>query len=371
MAAFCLQVFSQMLNKRIFWIVCLLAFLPGCATISGWRDAAALKAGYTSKAKAELELSQVKSSFDVKLTTSENNIKLANEKVIQGLMDKLQNGGDLLYGADFANWVSVVKPDRTRIIMDNKINETRVLMPPPTVKAMAAQNENVRKQLDETLTSLDELKMEHQKTIDEMKVISDKEKQSEVDLANAKQIKRDLEKQKSNAILAKENALQEISNQVIAQEHERGDNAKARQATLEKMSLYAGLFSVLCFAGAIYLPIYKAQIGILGIIVGMAAVGIWYITPLICGITALVIITGILGWMIYNHNIATKTNTALVNAVQDVKEKAPEIYTTTIKPALTAWTTTYTKDSTGATITIPDKSVTANIDSHLVASNRV
>lgn len=355
---------------RILLASCLL-ILSGCSLISQYRDAAALKVGYQRKVVAESLVEQVKKEFDAKLAANAADQETKQAAATNGLKDEIQSAANSLYAAHLAAILNP-HPDRTHLVVDNKVTEAQAaLKVPPTIEAMTAANAEIKRLLDETQTSLEQLKAEHEKDMGEAKQVADRATKAEQDLAAAKQAKIDIEKAKAAELAIKQADLDKVNNAVIAAEHARGDDAKARQATLEKLSWAAGVLAALCFAGAVFSPICKMELGAFGAIMAVGAVGIWYLTPVVVLVIVLAVVAVIIGKMVYSHNVANKTNTALVNAVQDVKDKAPEVYAATVKPALTAWTTKYAKDATGATVAVPDASVTANIDAHLVAANRV
>lgn len=353
---------SEFLMKRI--IICLLLMaLSGCATVSAWKDAAALKAGYVQKTKAEAELDKTKAEYDAKLATQEKTISEANDKAFQFMMDKMQVGGNLLYGADFAFSLHP-RPDRTHIIMDNKVNEARVLMPPPTVGAMMEQNTEVKKHLDETLTSLEDLKVAHELTLGQVTQLNDAAAQAQAELVRAKQEKLDLEAAKARELAAKQADLNKANDSVIAAEHERGNDAKARQVLLTKLSMAAGLLSVICMAGAIWSPVFKHQFGIAAAILAVAAVGIWYLTPLV---VLAIVGTGILAVVRHaalKHNDERSTNTDLIRAVQRIKEKSPDVFNQVIKPELDEANTKYVKKD-GEIVKVADPARIAFIDKRL------
>lgn len=354
--------------KWLIIILCLL--LGGCSTISGWRDKAALKAGYTSKAHVESLIEQVKKENADKLAANDKLTADAQASFESTLGDKAQFASNSLYAADLA-YLLCPNPDRTHRIMDNKVNEARVVLPPPTVEAMAAQNAEIKRLLDETQTSLEQLKAAHQSALQEAAQVKERAVKAENDLATAKQARVTLEAEEARQLAAKQAELNKANDDVIAAEHKRGDDADARHALMTKLSLGAGLLAALCVAGAIWSPVFKPQFGIAGFVFGASTVGIWYLTPVLLLSGAGIAGFGIAIWAALNHHTSTKTTTALVNAVQDVKEKMPEVYASTIKPVLTDWTTKYTKAPDGTTMKVEDRAVTANIDSTLTSSNRV
>lgn len=345
-------------------LISLVLLVSLCSCVS-WRDAAALKAGYQRKAVAESIIERVKQEYAVKLATNQHQIELAQETFVKGLKDNAQFAADRLYGADFT-FQTLLRPDRAHIIMDNKVNEARAVLPSPSVAAMAKENAEVKRLLDETLTSLDQLKTEHDKAVADAKVVTDRAVKAEVDLAAAKQAKLDIEAAKARELEAKQNELNKANNAVIDAEHARGDDAKAKQALMTKLSVGCGLLAAACIAGAIFSPLLKLQFAAAGVIFGVAAVGIWYLTPLIVGGIAVTMVLGVVGWAALNHNKEAGVSTDLMRAIQRIKENAPEAYAIAVKPELDEANTKYvTKD--GIITKVPDDKRVAFIDARLAA----
>ena len=354
--------------KRIFLLVLALGLLSGCQTISNWKDAAALKAGYTSKVRAEQVLEQTKKDYDSKLAAKDGDIKVKQDLFIQSWINKDQMASDRLYGADFAFQLHP-KPDRTHIIMDNRINEARVVLPPASVAAMAIENERVKRELDETRTSMAELQKNHDLAIEEAKLANNISEKAKADLNQAKLDKEKIEKDKNIAIAKTQEALDKANNEVIANEHKRGDDAKAIQAGKEKLSLGAGLLAALCLAGAIWSPIMKDKFGMAAGVLAVASVGVWYLTPIlvfsIFGLGSLIII----GWVVFEHNKDNKAAVATYSALEEIKNNSKEVWDTSIAPKLSEWQSKYVvKD--GKVITIPDPSIALNIDKKLAQTNQ-
>lgn len=354
--------------KKLISCLLLVAILfsSGCALVSGYRDAAILKAGYQRKAVAESVIEQVKHEYADKLTANQRQIELAQETFTKGLTGEIQAAANSLYAAHLAAILNA-HPDRTHLVVDNKVVEAQTaLKVPPTIEAMAAANIEIKRLLDETLTSLDQLKAEHEKDLGEAKQVADRATKAETDLAAAKQAKLDIEAAKATALAAKQADLDKANNEVIAGEHARGDDAKARQAMLTKMSMGAGLLAALCLAGAIWSPVFKTQFGLAAAVLGVAAVGIWYLTPVV----VLCIVGGgvlaVAGWAAFSHNKEHAAATDTYRAIQRVKENAPEAYAAAVKPELDEAATKYvTKD--GVVTKVPDPARVAFIDARLVA----
>lgn len=354
---------------RFISILCLSLCLSSCSTISTWRDTALLKAGYTQKVKAETILEQTKKEYEQKLAAKDADISLKTNEFIKGFKDNEQFAADRLYGADFAYSLNL-KPDRTHSVMDNKINEARVVLPPPSVAAMAKENEDVKKQLNETLTSLQDLQKAHDEALVEAKLTSDKAKAAETELAKAKQDKIDLAQQKTKALDDAQIKLDQANNKVIAGEHARGDDAKAIQASKEKLSWGAGILAALCIAGALWSPVMKDKFAIGAGVFGVAAVGIWYLTPIV-----VLSIVGGLGivlvvWIVSQHSRDNKAAVSTYSALQEIKTKSKDLWDKDIAPTLESWQTKYVKGADGKITTIPDPTIAAHIDQTLTQTNQ-
>lgn len=342
--------------------------LSGCQTITNWKEAMALKAGYTSKDRAEQVLEQTKKDYDSKLAAKDGDIKIKQEAFFKTWTDKDQFASDKLYGADFAYQLHP-KPDRTHIIMNNRINEARVVLPPASVEAMALENERVKRELDETRTSMAELQKNHDLAIEEAKLANSVSEKAKADLNQAKLDKEKIEKDKIAAVTEAQEELTKANNKVIDGERKRGDDAKAIQAGKEKLSLGAGILAALCLAGAIFSPIMKDKFGMAAGVLAVASVGVWYLTPTIVfsifGLGSLIII----GWVVYEHNKDNKAAIATYSALEEIKNSSKEVWEANIAPTLTQWQSKYVvKD--GKIVTIPDPSIALNIDKKLAETNQ-
>lgn len=137
--------------------------------------------------------------------------------------------------------------------------------------------------------------------------------------------------------------------------------------------LWCGIGAVLAVAGAIYSPFGKSGLAIIAGILAAAAVIIPFITAAMVWIVLIVggvIATAVGGVFFYRHNLVEKTNTNLVNAIEDTNT-TPNATIATLKTNLTDWNATYVKNAAGEYVTKVDKAVEKYIEEKLMASGRL
>lgn len=348
----------------IIFLVAFSVLLSSCTTLTGYRDAAILKAGYQRKDAAEQAIVTIRREYEAKLSDQDRRIVEAQERAVKSILDQMAFISGRLYRADFAFSLHL-NPDRTHVVMDNNVREAQVVAGAPTVEDIMIANTEIKRQLNETLTSMEALRIEHEATLKTAAQEVEKAAQAERDLAAAKQAKTDLEAEKTRALNAKQSDLDKANNAVIAAEHERGDDTKARQALLTKLSIGAGLIGAACVMGAIFLPLVKWQFGLAGAAFGVAAVGIWYLTPLVilCIVGGAALLAAL--WAALSHHKEANVATDTYRALQRIKENEPDVYAASVKPELEEANMKYVTMN-GVVTKEPDPKRAAFIDARLV-----
>lgn len=341
-------------------------FTGGCQT---WKDAAALRMGYENKIKAEGLLAQVKKEYEQKLLDQQIKINLANVDFTKSLYTKMQFASDKLYGADFAFQMDGLK-DRFDFVVNNRVNEARAVLPPPTVEAMMKENEAVKLELDETRTSFEELKNKHNAALKEADKINEKSKQAELALEKAKQDLVNLEKEKNKKIQEKQDEIIEKDNKIIALEKQRADDRKALQEAKTKGSAVLGILALAALAGAIWSPLWKSKFGLFAGILGFAAIGIWYIEPWMVGLIGGICVLGLIVWVVITSNKENKSSTSVYQGLQSIKTNNRELWDNKIAPVLKEWQTKYVKKD-GKIIEVDDPTIAIHIDEKLAETGHL
>ncbi len=355
------------MNRYLIIFLCLF-LLPGCATISSWKESAALKAGYVQKAKLDTELSALRTEMTKKIDQTKTEISKAKDDLITGERAKEKKAANGFYGANLT-FMTIPKPNRTDIITNNFVTEGWAALDNlmPDYQTMLDTNARLKRELDETQTSLEQLKQTHDQVVAENKVLVDgtKTMQTKLDGLNAQidTIKSDY----GARIDAKQVEINAKTNELLGREAARADDAKATQAMKEKVTMILGGFALAALAGAVWSPVFKGKFGALAAVLGFAAIGVWYITAAMVwslfGIAAALII----GWAVYEHSLEKKAASATYAGLEDIKKTNPVLWAQ-IAPVMSEWQSRYvTKD--GAVTTVPDPSISKHIDATLMATN--
>ena len=326
---------------------------------------------YESKSKVEQQLEALRREQAVVVAQETKKISTQKDVVIVAQENQMQQAVNSLYGAILA-FDYYIDPTRLDIIINNRVKEAQsVLGLKPTYDAIVKENDRLKNELDETKTSMEQLRRNHQQVIEEnKKIVDEKIKQQQIVTElenNLSGIQREYDKR----INDKQDELNTLNNKIIALERKRADETASRERLLRKLMIACGALAVICLLGALYSPVEKRTLGLLAIILGGVTVAIPFIQPWMIvtagGIVLAVIVTKIL----YDLNISKKANNSLVNAIQDTREKEPEIYEKTIKPSLKEWNTCYIKKSNGNIVKETDTAVESHIAEILVENNRL
>lgn len=345
-------------------LICLL-FLSGCQS---FRDNLALKAGYTNKTKADGILEQTKKEYEGKLADKDKDIQIKQTDFVKGLQSNAQFSADRLYGASLGYLFNQNK-DRNAKVVNDRVEEARTTLPPPTVAAMAKENEQIVKDLDEARTSLADLQKSHDAKIIEANQLTKDVADKAAALEKAKQDKIAIEADEKVKLDAAQTKVNQANDTIITGEKARANDAVAIQATKTKLSLGAGALAALCIAGAIWSPVMKDKFAIAAAILGVAAVGIWYLTPLVVLIIVGVSAAALTAWAVFNHNKESKAAIATYSALQEIKAKSSDVWDKNIAPVLESWQTKYITHA-GTVTEVPDPTIAAHIDQKLAETNQ-
>jgi CHASE3 domain sensor protein len=227
----------------------------------------------------------------------------------------------------------------------------------PTLEAIKEENDRLAKELDEKLTSIEQLKQDHVLKIKENESLSLKTKEKEMEVKRLQEEKNAIERAKNDDIQKIQDKLNEKNNLIIEKEKENSKTKQYIEANKRLIMSICGLISLGALAGAIFSPLFKKEFGILSVITGGVAVAIPFIEPLHVGIVALLVLMYVFYKMERKSAISLKTNENLVNAIQDIKDKAPSLYKKRIKPTISEWNKKYKGEEK-----VDDEGVKSNID---------
>lgn len=324
------------------------------------------KAGYANKQKIEKEFNQLKKEYDQKLDEQTNRISSTKDSVIQGKDKQIGEAANSFYAADLV-FDTIKDPDRKDIITNNYVNEgwTALGNRMPSYEKMQEINQRLKDELDETKTTLEDLRKNHNKALEENKTLADNTVKLEKDLQDEIRKKAELEREYQNQLLAKQTELNEANNRIIAYEKAKADDREAIKEAKTKGSTVLGLLAIACLAGAIFSPVFKEKLGILSGIFGFAAIAIWFIQPWHVAAVAGVLFLGVIGWALVNYNKERKAATSTYRALEEIKTKSKDTWEKDVKPHLDEWSTKYVKKD-GKIEKVPDVSITNHIDKRLM-----
>ncbi len=264
---------------------------------------------------------------------------------------------DALYG-------SIVQPIRTDHMFHNYALEGWAaignLM--PDYNKIVEINARIKKELDETKTSLIDLKNNHQTALLQNQKLNDA-----AVLAAAKLIKLEEERQLfENKYLDELADKQEARADLLAAradlEKQRANDAEETRKAKIKMIAVIGGLALASLAGAIYSPVFKSKFAITAAVLGLVAAGVWYLQPWHVGVAAGIGILAVVIFVIKEHGNSEKTLTAMTNYLHEKGDL--------VKDEFKEWTTKYVKKKDGSVTTEPDKAVLTTIDNKLMASDR-
>lgn len=348
--------------KRIVLSTCLIFSLgfTSCITIP-----------YESKTKVEQKLEALKVEQATKIAEEVSKISDQKEIVIFAQENQMQTAANSLYGANLA-FDYYIDPTRLDIIINNRVNEaTSAIGLKPTYEAIVAQTERLRNELDETKTSMEQLRRNHAQALEENKLIAEEKLKQQALVVELKKNLHDVEREYIKKINDTQDELNAINNQIIALEKRRADEQASRERLLRNLMIACGALAVICLLGALYSPVEKKTLGLLAMILGGVTIAIPFIQSWMIVTASGIILAVIIAKILYNLNISKKANSNLINAIHDVREAEPEAYEKTLKPSLREWNTRYVTKSNGVIEKENDVDIEKHINKILTENNRL
>ena len=335
-------------------------FLSGCwLSLDSW----ALKRGYKDKATVESVITEMQKEHFKDLQVAQVEFDRRYNEALKAKNAQLQGAANGLYGAD-ATFQTIKEPTRTDIVTNNFVTEawaaTGNLM--PEHKTMLEINARLKRELDEKLTSLEDLKKTHAAQLVKNQALADEARRKDNEIIELKTLVQKRELEYAKALAAKQGDLLTINGKLLSLEKERADDRAWIEAQKSKLMIGCGILAALCIIGTIYSPVFKGKLAVGAGIFGLLTLGINYIQPWMLGAALGVGVLIIVGLMVYEHNKESRALSGVVGAVQSFKEKSEDAFNNNLKPLLDEWLTKYTKN--GATV--PDKAAQELIDKKLM-----
>lgn len=315
------------------------------------------KAGYIKKDIVQEEINKIQANNKIALEKKEIEIKESLNNVILNKNNQLQSAANSVWAADNA-FKFYQTPARLDIIINNRVKEALASLGlGPTLEAVNQENIRLTRELDEKLTSLDDLKKTNEEIVRENNklVAATKEKEELVKKIEAEKL--EIERMGNEKLFNKQQELNDLNNKLIDKEKSNAEDKKYIESNKRLIMTALGVCSLVGLLVGIYFPLFRKESGYFAAITGGIALGIPFIQPLHINIILLCGLAYVAFLVIKKHNISYKTNENLVNALQDVKDDKPEIYNE-LKPVLSEWNKRYQKNGKK----VDDSSVIKHID---------
>lgn len=291
----------------------------------------------------------------------------SKDELIKKQENQLQSSANSLYGADLA-FKAYKQPTRLDLIVNNRVTEAfTAIGKPPTFEAMKSENERLVRDMDEIKTSLSSLQSEHNKVLKEKEQIA---KEKEEALNKEKQAVSNLNSLETKHSAESGKLKEEINNkqkELIAEQDQALEKKKELLEIKTKISTVCGIIALLCLAGAIYSPVFKSKFGLMSSILGVCAIGVWFIEPWMVAVGFGTILICVLGFFAWEHYISDAANENMINAIQDHKEKGKG---EDLKTHLKEWNTKYVKQG-GEYVEVTDKRIEDYINKKLMEYGRL
>ncbi len=321
-----------------------------------------------TKGAKEKEVAAVRADYAAKMATLRQETETATKQLLEAKDAQIAGAATAFYGQDVV-FRSIHSPTRTDLLTHNLSKEGWQALgrAQPSYEAMQKMNERLQRELDASKTSLADLEQSHAKAMTENQALAAATKAFEAKIAAIEAKSVALEREFTAKLDKATGELVAAQNQLIAAEKARSDDAAALQELKTKFSVILGIAALAGIAAAIYLPIFRQECGIFGAVCGLAAYGIWLIQPWHVGAVVAVAVVGIAGWMAMKHQRKERGFDALVLANQDVKETNPDVWKSTLGPAVADRLSRYHKTKSGKLVAERDPSLERHIDETLAA----
>lgn len=340
---------------KIIFVLFVVLLSANCNSISSH-----YRKGYEKTEKITLEIDNLKKEYQVKINQNQVNTEKKYEEVIAKQNRNSQDANLFVYG--IIN-LSGMKTPKTRLdsLIEFKARSAFSLLVTPTPEQLIKENDEIRKELDETKVSLSDLQIKYSQIEQE-----NSKKREEVDIAKAeltkiKEERDQLEKEKNEKIIELQELRNKISQDQLSQAAEREKIAKDNKEMKAKIAYgAAGLGAILIIIGIVVLKSPLMAIlggGFIGFSVFIATAPTWVLWT----IPSVLIITG--GVIVYlKYHKEKILNEGNIKAIQRFKESAKDVYEQDFKPLLLNEHGKYSKDGT----VVEDKSKTKEIDKRLM-----
>lgn len=318
-----------------FLLIAILCLLTGCNT-----DSFTIK---TDTSVYDKKIEQLGIQMDQKLEAKAKEIVTAQDTKQVKIDENLQNAAGLAYGIYYLNG-KILLPNRTDSLIRFKAIELVTRLPALTPQQLIQENDDLKKDLDETLTTIAALDAKYNTSLEQAK--KDKAAIDEAQIT-IDQKKKDLEAIK----IAKQKALTELQTQrhlndqqKINQANQNAANAEDRKALIAlliKIFVGASIASAVGAYAIRSIILVGVAAGFLGLSIFVAFVEPWIVITAGCVIGGLAIL-GIAVKFYETHKAKLASDDfgeRVAGAVQEYKTKVGDShFASTLAPHLSAWT---------------------------------
>lgn len=339
------------------WIAILCLFmLAGCVN--------PLSSLLITKGQKEKEVAAVRAEYEGKLAVNRSEQDAATKRVLAGKDAQMAGAANAFYGQGLV-FESIHEPTRTDLLFNNLAKEGHAALGniPPTPEAMKAMNERLRVELDETKTTLAQLRSSHEQALVQNTALAEQTRKHQAELVTLENARNKLEADYRIKLDAKQDELITAQDKIIALEKARADDRAALQALKTKMSIVLGILALAGLAGAIYSPVLKQQCGLFGGVCALAAIGLWWVQPWHVAVIVGIVLLGLAGWLIAKHRKEERVADALSLSVHDLREKGGEI-AAAVEASVSDRLARYVKKD-GRLVIEKDRALESHVDSKL------
>lgn len=364
---------SSNVIRKALWLVLIASFLflnSSCVTTD-----TTLKKDYVKKSEVQQQIDDLKKKHEAEIIEAKFHVSNQKDTIISGQDNQLQMVADSLYGANLAfTFYTPPEPSRVDLIVNNRVTEAAAATgKKATAAAMERENERLKKELDEKITSLEDLKKKHEEIVKENTALSDQTAADKKELDRLQKELSDMALRHSTELADKQAKLIIVQDEINKLEQDRANDREARQKLEHEAKMKAiavcGVLALLCVAGAIWMPAFKSKFVTGAATFGGCAAVILYVQPWMVAAGVGVVILGIIVKMTLEHHAVDKTATNLVHFVEDQKINNPTSFD---KAALINYNGKYASDpKTGKTTVVTDPAVEQVIEQKLKESQRI
>lgn len=313
----------------------------------------------------EKEIAALKAEYNEKLAAAQAAHDQAVKKVISSKDAQMAGAANSFYGINYT-FKTIPAPIRTDLIFNNLALEgwSAIGNIMPDFATMQKIEERLRKDLDETRTSLADLQKSHQQALAENQALATQAQKHLEELAAVEAARAKEEREFQSKLAAKQGELIEIQKLLDQKKDELANEKKARQAQIAKLSWGAGIIAALCVAGAIWSPVSKKELIIAAATFGGAAVALPFVEMWHVMVGLGTVVVSVFGYVLYKYRKEERVSDALVLANEDIKEKDPDLWKNKVAPVVEDRLKTYKKKA-GKLVPEKDPSIEAHIDAKL------